>query len=74
MDLAGSESVRKTAAAGDRLNEGNNINKGLLALGNCVTDICHRKVHIPFRDSTLTKVLRGSKIKPHLKSYNTQIQ
>ena len=59
MDLAGSESVRKTEAAGERLNEGGNINKGLLALGNCISDICHRKGYIQFRNSTLTKVLRG---------------
>jgi len=42
VDLAGSESVRKTEAAGERLNEGSNINKGLLALGNCIADICQR--------------------------------
>ena len=59
MDLAGSESVRKTEAAGERLAEGNNINKGLLSLGNCISDICHKKVHIPYRNSALTKVLRG---------------
>ena len=59
VDLAGSESVRKTKAIGDRLTEANNINKGLLALGNCISDICGGKNHIPFRNSTLTKVLRG---------------
>ena len=59
VDLAGSESVRKTNAIGDRLTEANNINKGLLALGNCVSDICANRGHIPFRNSTLTKVLRG---------------
>ena len=59
VDLAGSESVRKTKAIGDRLTEANNINKGLLALGNCISDICGGKSHIPFRNSTLTKVLRG---------------
>ena len=57
--ISGSESVRKTQAIGDRLQEANNINKGLLALGNCVSDICGNKTHIPFRNSTLTKVLRG---------------
>ena len=59
VDLAGSESVRKTHAIGDRLMEANSINKGLLALGNCISDICAIKPHIPFRNSTLTKVLRG---------------
>lgn len=60
VDLAGSESVRKTNAHGERLTEANNINKGLLALGNCVSDICANRSHIPFRNSTLTKVLRGN--------------
>lgn len=60
VDLAGSESVRKSNAVGDRLTEANNINRGLLALGNCISDICARKPHIPFRNSTLTKVLRGN--------------
>ena len=59
VDLAGSESVRKTNAHGARLTEANNINKGLLALGNCISDICVNRNHIPFRNSTLTKVLRG---------------
>ena len=56
VDLAGSESVRKTQASGERLAEANNINRGLLALGNCISDICTGKSHIPFRNSTLTKV------------------
>jgi len=58
--LAGSESVRRTHAIGERLAEANNINKGLLALGNCISDICSGKGHIPFRNSTLTKVLKDS--------------
>jgi len=58
VDLAGSESVKKTKAVGERLAEANNINKGLLALGSCVSDICRNNKHIPFRNSTLTKVLR----------------
>jgi len=59
VDLAGSESAAKTHAQGERLFEGNSINKGLLALGNCISAISRKQVHIPFRDSTLTKVLRG---------------
>ena len=60
VDLAGSEGVKKTQAIGDRLAEANNINKGLLALGCCISGICAGKSHIPFRSSTLTKVLRGN--------------
>jgi hypothetical protein len=59
VDLAGSESVSKSHAQGERLTEANNINKGLLALGNCISAISRKLSHIPFRDSTLTKVLRG---------------
>ena len=62
VDLAGSEGVKKTLAIGDRLAEANNINKGLLALGRCLSDICSSKSHIPFRNSTLTKMLRGNEI------------
>ena len=59
VDLAGSESVSKTHAQGERLAEANNINKGLLALGNCISSIARKQSYIPFRDSMLTKVLRG---------------
>ena len=59
VDLAGSESVSKTHAQGERLAEANNINIGLLALGNCISAISRKQSHIPFRNSTLTKVLRG---------------
>jgi hypothetical protein len=37
VDLAGSERAKKTMATGDILQEGININKGLLALGNVVS-------------------------------------
>ncbi len=63
VDLAGSESVSKTHAQGERLAEANNINIGLLALGNCISAISRKQSHIPFRNSTLTKVLRGKNLK-----------
>ncbi|CAN0169115.1 unnamed protein product, partial [Discosporangium mesarthrocarpum] len=37
VDLAGSERAKKTGAEGQRLREGININKGLLALGNVIS-------------------------------------
>ena len=37
VDLAGSERVKRTKAEGQRLKEGININKGLLALGNVIS-------------------------------------
>ena len=36
VDLAGSERIKRTKAQGQRLQEGININKGLLALGNVI--------------------------------------
>lgn len=39
--------------------EGSNINKSLLALGNCITALAERKgTHVPFRDSKLTRILK----------------
>ena len=37
MELAGSERQKKTRAKGERLKQGININKGLLALGNVIS-------------------------------------
>jgi hypothetical protein len=36
IDLAGSERATNTTNLGERLREGANINKSLLALGNCI--------------------------------------
>eukprot|EP00698_Gefionella_okellyi_P024075 TRINITY_DN8402_c0_g1_i5.p1 TRINITY_DN8402_c0_g1~~TRINITY_DN8402_c0_g1_i5.p1 ORF type:complete len:1259 (+),score=408.35 TRINITY_DN8402_c0_g1_i5:51-3827(+) len=63
VDLAGSESVRHTEAAGQRQREGGMINKSLLALFNVITKLSdvQRGVnvgHIPYRDSTLTRILQ----------------
>merc|ERR1719204_1080233 len=58
VDLSGSESVRRTQATGQRFSEGVNINKGLLALGNCIRALTDKKIHVPYRDSVLTKVLK----------------
>ncbi|XP_067136206.1 kinesin-like protein KIF12 [Centruroides vittatus] len=63
VDLAGSEKTKKTNSQGDVLKEANNINKSLLVLGNCISalsDPKKRNGHIPYRDSTLTKLLADS--------------
>ncbi|KAF6202594.1 hypothetical protein GE061_002992 [Apolygus lucorum] len=39
VDLAGSESSKKTGATGDRFKEGININKGLMVLGNVISQL-----------------------------------
>lgn len=62
IDLAGSERAAATRNRGDRLQEGANINKSLLALGNCINALCdaRRRNHVPYRDSKLTRLLKFS--------------
>ena len=62
VDLAGSERSKRTHAKGQRLKEGININKGLLVLGNVISALASgdKKKFVPFRDSKLTRLLRGS--------------
>eukprot|EP00808_Paulinella_micropora_P023422 g75006.t1 len=60
-DLAGSERVRNTGATGNVLEEAKKINQSLSALGNCINALTDSKrSHIPFRDSTLTFLLKDS--------------
>lgn len=62
VDLAGSERVKRTGAEGVRLREGIDINKGLLVLGNVISALGDEqkrgKVHVPYRDSKLTRMLQ----------------
>ncbi|CDR38708.1 CYFA0S02e04786g1_1 [Cyberlindnera fabianii] len=62
IDLAGSERAAATRNRGGRLQEGANINKSLLALGNCINALCdaRRRNHVPYRDSKLTRLLKFS--------------
>lgn len=62
IDLAGSERASATRNRGERLFEGANINKSLLALGNCINALCdpRRHNHVPYRDSKLTRLLKFS--------------
>ncbi|CCE62983.1 hypothetical protein TPHA_0D03480 [Tetrapisispora phaffii CBS 4417] len=65
IDLAGSERAASTKNRGERLIEGANINKSLLALGNCINALCisdgtRRTCHVPYRDSKLTRLLKFS--------------
>ncbi|KAI9143160.1 kinesin motor domain-containing protein, partial [Paraphysoderma sedebokerense] len=62
IDLAGSERASHTKNKGDRLLEGANINRSLLALGNCINALCDdtKQQHIPYRDSKLTRLLKYS--------------
>ncbi|KAF2669062.1 kinesin-domain-containing protein [Microthyrium microscopicum] len=62
IDLAGSERASVTKNRGDRLLEGANINKSLLALGSCINALCDMRKHnhIPYRNSKLTRLLKFS--------------
>jgi len=62
VDLAGCERAKRTNAKGTRMKEGININKGLLVLGNVISALASGdpKKFVPFRDSKLTRLLRGS--------------
>ncbi|XP_023188095.1 kinesin-like protein KIF28P [Xiphophorus maculatus] len=65
VDLAGSERQRSSGSEADRLKEGTAINLSLTTLGNVISalaDIAVGKkvVHIPYRDSVLTKLLQSA--------------
>lgn len=63
IDLAGSERAAATSNMGQRMVEGANINKSLLALGNCINALCESGGvvrHIPYRNSKLTRLLKFS--------------
>uniref|UniRef100_A0A672UIQ6 Kinesin-like protein n=1 Tax=Strigops habroptila TaxID=2489341 RepID=A0A672UIQ6_STRHB len=63
IDLAGSERASVANTRGERLREGANINRSLLALINVINalaDAKSKKSHIPYRDSKLTRLLKDS--------------
>lgn len=60
IDLAGSERGAATGCTGMRFTEGANINKSLLALGNCINSLADGAKHVPYRDSKLTRLLKDS--------------
>lgn len=68
IDLAGSERAAYTNNTGMRMREGANINKSLLALGNCINALSDiqkgkdhmKKIHVPYRNSKLTRLLKES--------------
>ncbi|KAJ7798657.1 glycosyl hydrolases family 31-domain-containing protein [Mycena olivaceomarginata] len=70
IDLAGSECAAATTNMGQRMLERANINKSLLALGNCINALCESGGavrHVPYRNSKLTHLLKFS-LSPHPKA------
>ncbi|KAF3447005.1 hypothetical protein FNV43_RR12185 [Rhamnella rubrinervis] len=60
IDLAGSESS-KSETTGLRRKEGSYINKSLLTLGTVISKLTDGKaMHVPYRDSKLTRLLQSS--------------
>ena len=86
IDLAGSERASNTKNKGKRLREGKNINKSLLTLGSCIKALSQmsegkKTVHVPYRNSKLTRLLKDSlggncrtvmiaNISPYIHSYD----
>ena len=62
VDLAGSERLTVTGAVGKRLEECKKINQSLSALGNVIAALTDSKgrIHIPYRNSKLTRLLEDS--------------
>lgn len=62
VDLAGSERLKKSESQGSRLKEALHINSSLTTLGKVVMalDQTHDILHVPYRDSKLTRILQNS--------------
>ena len=61
VDLAGSEKQNQAGTSGDRLAEGNAINKSLSSLGDVVNALAKKtQCHVPYRNSKLTYLLQDS--------------
>lgn len=62
VDLAGNEKVQKSEVTDKRLREAKHINSSLTALGKVIMalDPAASKLHIPFRESKLTRILQNS--------------
>jgi len=68
VDLAGSERQTKAKTKGHRFNEAKHINQSLSQLGNVISALTANankeddtvRVHVPYRNSTLTRLLADS--------------
>ena len=60
VDLAGSERIAKSKVDGMRQKEALNINGALSTLGRVIKALGGNSKHVPYRDSTLTMLLKSS--------------
>ncbi|GMI00731.1 hypothetical protein TrLO_g8517 [Triparma laevis f. longispina] len=60
VDLAGSERIAKSKVEGVEKAQAIEINKSLSALGRVVKSLAAKNSHVPYRDSTLTMLLKDS--------------
>ncbi|CAN4079852.1 unnamed protein product [Withania somnifera] len=62
VDLAGSERACETNSGGQKLRDGANINRSLLALANCINALGKQQkkglAYVPYRNSKLTRILK----------------
>ena len=59
-DLAGSERIGRSNVTGEGQQEATSINGSLTTLGKVVNALVKRQPHVPYRESTLTMLLRDS--------------
>ncbi|KAJ3406160.1 kinesin motor protein cin8 [Chytriomyces hyalinus] len=60
VDLAGSENVGRSGAERGRAKEAGMINQSLLTLGRVINSLVEKSIHIPYRESKLTRLLQDS--------------
>ncbi|CCF60644.1 hypothetical protein KAFR_0L00370 [Kazachstania africana CBS 2517] len=60
VDLAGSENINRSGALNQRAKEAGSINQSLLTLGRVINSLADKNVHVPFRESKLTRLLQDS--------------
>jgi kinesin family member 11 len=60
VDLAGSENIGRSGAENKHAAEAGVINKSLLTLGRVINALVDGQLHIPYRESKLTRLLQDS--------------
>ncbi|KAM6500504.1 kinesin 2 [Amanita muscaria] len=60
VDLAGSENIGRSGAENKRAREAGMINQSLLTLGRVINALVDKALHVPYRESKLTRLLQDS--------------